>query len=103
MLLKDLEVSLCTPPVLWCDNIGAIQLATNPVFYARTKHIEVDYHFIKEKVMHKDLELRYVATIDQIADIFTKGFSTVRFGELKSKLSIDAPTSSLKGRVTETT
>lgn len=92
MLLRDLGVFLRTPPVLWCDNIGAIQLAANPVFHARTKHIEVDYHFVREKVIRKDLELRYVATIDQIADIFTKGLSTVRFTALKSKLSIDAPT-----------
>ena len=103
MLLKDLGVFLHTPPVLWCDNIGVIQLAANPIFYARTKHIEVDSHFVRENVIRKDLELCYVATIDQITYIFTKGLSTVQFTALKSKLSIDAPTSSLKGRITETT
>ena len=66
----------------------------------QTKHIEVDYHFVREKVIRKDLELRYVATINQIADIFTKGLSMVLFTALKFKLSIDAPTSSLKGHVT---
>lgn len=48
MLLRDLGVSSVSPPVLWCDNLSALALATNPVFHARSKHIEVDYHFIRE-------------------------------------------------------
>ena len=49
MLFKDLQVPLTTIPTIWCDNLGAIALASNPVYHARTKHIEVDYHFIREK------------------------------------------------------
>ena len=73
MLLKDLRIFLPTRPMLWCDNISVISLAANPVFHARTKHVEVDYHFIREKVLQKAMEIRYVNTIDQVADIFTKG------------------------------
>jgi hypothetical protein len=55
MLLCDLRVPISSPPILWCDNLGAISLASNPVYHARTKHIEVDYHFIREKVVSKDI------------------------------------------------
>jgi hypothetical protein len=49
-LLTELGVSQSRAAVLWCDNIGAMYLSANPVFYARTKHIEVDYHFVRERV-----------------------------------------------------
>ncbi|GAA0171659.1 transmembrane signal receptor [Lithospermum erythrorhizon] len=49
-LLRELGVSLVSPPVLWCDNIGATYLAANPVYHACTKHIEIDYHFVREKI-----------------------------------------------------
>jgi hypothetical protein len=79
MLLKDLQVPLSSPPVLWCDNAGALALASNPVFHACTKHIEVNYHFIREKVVNRDMSLKFISTGDQCADIFTKGLSTYRF------------------------
>lgn len=49
MLLKNLKVVLSNPPRLWCDNLGAIALVSNPIYHARIKHIEVDYYFIREK------------------------------------------------------
>ena len=55
MILKDLGVYLSLPPMLWCDNVSALALASNPIFHARTKHIEVDYHYIREKVLHREL------------------------------------------------
>ncbi|RVW86354.1 Retrovirus-related Pol polyprotein from transposon RE2 [Vitis vinifera] len=57
MLLKELHISLPTAPTIWCDNSGALALASNPVFHARTKHIEVDFHFIREKVANRDIFL----------------------------------------------
>ena len=77
---------LRTPPILWCDNISTLALASNLVFHARTKHIEVDYHFVREKVLRCDLLLKFVASHDQLVDILTKGLPSPRFLWLLSKL-----------------
>lgn len=98
MLLQELRVTLSDPPILWCDNSGALALASNPVFHARTKHIEIDFHFIREKVTNRDIQLRHISTLDQIADIFTKGLTGSRFCFLRDKLKVCSPIS-LQGGV----
>ena len=85
-LLEELHVSLPSPPLLWCDNTSSIALASNPIFHARTKHIVVDYHYVRELVLAGSLHVRYVSTHTQLADIFTKGLPLPRFAYLKSKL-----------------
>lgn len=100
MLFQDLQLPLLSCPIIWCDNIGALTLAFNPVFHARTKHIEVDVHFIREKVANKDVSLKFISTIDQVADIFTKGLSSVRFNFLKDKLMVCLPLSVCRGMLT---
>ena len=102
MVLKDLCISLAFPPILHCDNLGAISLASNPVFHARTKHVEVDVHFIREKVLNKDVSIRYVSTVDQLADLFTKGLSSSRFCFLRDKLMVCEPPIILRGDVSTT-
>ena len=79
MLLRDLGIFLSNPPLLWCDNVSALAIASNPVFHARTKHIEVDYHFVCEKVLRKDLLVKFISSNDKLVDIFTKGLSSSRF------------------------
>ena len=81
-LLRDLHIPLCKMPIIWCDNISAISLASNPIYHARTKHLEVDYHYIREKVVNKELAVQYVSTHEQIADIFTKGLSSKKVRDL---------------------
>jgi hypothetical protein len=82
-----------------CDNISALVLASNPVFHAKTKHIEVDYHFVREKVLNRDILIKFISTHDQVADIFTNGLSSVRFFFLKSKLMVVSPPIILRGVV----
>ena len=98
MILKDLGIFLSLPPMLWCDNVSALALASNPIFHARTKHIEVDYHYIREKVLAKELKLNFISTLDQLADIFTKALPSPRFLDLASKL-MGVPPLSLRGDV----
>jgi hypothetical protein len=99
MLFKELGVALPHAPVLWCDNVSALTLASNLVYHARTKHIEVDYHFVREKVVNGDIRIKFISTDDPIADIFTKGLSTARFNLLKSKLMVEPSPISLRGDV----
>jgi hypothetical protein len=56
-LIKDLGIYLYDPPILWCDNVSALAIASNPVFHARTKHIEVDFHFIRRELFAKIFRL----------------------------------------------
>lgn len=82
-------------PTIWCDNISAIALARNPVFHSRTKHIAVDYHYVRELVARKLLDIKYISSVDQVADIFTKGLHPQRLKYLQHKLSLR--TLSLRG------
>ncbi|CAL2270230.1 unnamed protein product [Prunus armeniaca] len=96
-LFRDIGLYLANPPTLWCDNQSAMALASNPVFHARTKHIEVDYHFIRELVLLGYVRLKFVSSSYQLADIFTKSLSTARFQFLCSKLSVCPAPFSLRG------
>ncbi len=98
MILKDLGIFLGSPPIIWCDNLSALALASNPVFHARTKHVEVNYHFIREKVTNKDIQLWYISTDDQITDILTKALSSPRFFYLQTKLMSSSTHHEFAGR-----
>ena len=87
-MLKELGMSHIQTPCLWCDNLGATYLSANPVFHARTKHIEIDYHFVRERVASKELEIRFVHSKDQVAYGFTKALSTKPFEEFKRNLNL---------------
>nr|GEX36054.1 hypothetical protein [Tanacetum cinerariifolium] len=87
-LLRELKVPMTRVPVLWCDNLGVTYLSANPVFHAHTKHVEVDFHFVREKVVTRKLYVQFITTHDQIADIFTKPLSSQRFAALWSKMRV---------------
>ncbi|XP_026450849.1 uncharacterized protein LOC113350971 [Papaver somniferum] len=85
-LFEELLVHLSFPCKLFCDNQGAVSLTANPTFHARNKHIEVDYHMIRDLVRFGFIRVSYIHTSHQVADIFTKGLSKSQFSLLKSKL-----------------
>ena len=83
MLLHDLYLPTTSSPILWCDNLSTIVLASNLVFHTRSKHIEADCYFIWERVVSKQIALSYIPIADQLADIFTKPLTSSRFHYLK--------------------
>jgi len=85
--LRDYGVTCDKVPLL-CDNESAIKIAHNPVQHTKTKHIEIRHHFIREHVSHGDIDLSYVGTEWQLADIFTKPLDEARFRELRHELNI---------------
>ncbi|XP_019156474.1 PREDICTED: uncharacterized protein LOC109153138 [Ipomoea nil] len=78
-LLRELGLHTGDPPTLWCDNLGPTYLCVNPVFHTGTKHVEIDFHFIRDKVASGDMLVHFVLTKDQLADIFTKPLPGPRF------------------------
>jgi hypothetical protein len=73
---------------LYCDNESAIKIAYNPVQHSRTNHIEIRHHFIRDHVARGDIDLLYVGTKDQLADIFMKPLDEARFCYLRNELNI---------------
>jgi hypothetical protein len=88
-LLAELRVPHAPVARLWCDNIGAKYLSANPVFHARTKHIEIDFHFVRERVAQKLLDIRFISTNDQVADGFTKPITVAKMKEFRRNLNLE--------------
>jgi histone deacetylase 1/2 len=87
-LLKELGVRTDQIPCLWCDNLGATYLSANPMFHSRAKHIEIDFHFVRERVARRQLRIQFISTNDQVADGFTKALATRKFEEFKDNLNL---------------
>jgi hypothetical protein len=85
-----IELRVHHPPMarLWCDNLGAKYLSANPVFHARTKHIEIDFHFVRERVAQKLLDIRFIASGDQVADGFTKALPRIKLRNFRNNLNL---------------
>jgi histone deacetylase 1/2 len=87
-LLTELRIPHPPAARLWCDNLGAKYLSANPVFYARTKHIEIDFYFVRERVAQKLLDIRFINTGDQVANGFTKPISVAKLQKFRHNLNL---------------
>lgn len=87
-LLHDVGYINDNPTTIYIDNQSAIKLVKNPEFHCRTKHIDVRFHFIREKYDNKEIDVEYICTRDQIADLFTKALPKERFENLSIEIGL---------------
>lgn len=87
-LFRDLGVQHLQPTTLFCDNKATLHIATNPVYHERTKHLDIDCHLIREKIVAKVLQTTHISSTKQPADLFTKGLCKHQHRHLMSKLGL---------------
>ncbi|GJZ73110.1 ribonuclease H-like domain-containing protein [Tanacetum coccineum] len=87
-LLRELHTPLFTATLVYCDNVSTVYMSANPVQHQRTKHIEIDIHFIQDKVTAGHVRVLHVPSQFQYADIFTKGLPYPLFMDFRSSLSV---------------
>ena len=85
--LADYDLEFTKIPI-FCDRTSSIAITNNPVLHSRTKHINVKDHFIRDHVMNENIELHFISTDYQLADLFTKPLDGSRFNMLISKLGM---------------
>ncbi|KAG6487976.1 hypothetical protein ZIOFF_056734 [Zingiber officinale] len=87
-ILSDVEQKQEAPTTIFCDNNSTIAMTKNPVFHARTKHIELRHHFIRDFVSDKKIQLKFINTNEQLADGFTKAVSSGKIEQLRNHVRI---------------
>jgi hypothetical protein len=87
-LLRELKVPHPRTAKIWCDNIGATYSTANLMFHGRMKHVEIDFHFVRERVARKLLNVRLVSTEDQVADGFTKSQTEKKLISFRNNLNL---------------
>ena len=98
-LLLELSCPLSRATVVLCDNVSAMYLASNPVQHQRTKHMEIDLHFVRELVAIGHVCVLHVPSSFQYTDIFTKGLPTQLFLDFRNSLNIRVPPDQTTGCV----
>ena len=89
-MLTEWGVSHPRAASLWCDNLGATYLSANPIFHAMTKHIEIDYHFVRERVADKLLNIIFIPTGDQVADRSTKPLTLRQLEAFRHNINLES-------------
>ena len=96
-LLGELCYNVPKAMIAYCDNVSSVYMSRNPVHHRRTKHIELDIHFVREKVALGELRVLQIPNGRQFADIFTKGLSTALFEDFRSSLCVGETTAATAG------
>ena len=96
-LLHELGIASSHSPTLYCDNTGATYLCANHVYHSRMKHVALDYHFVREKMVDGSLRVLQIHSIDQLADALTKPLGRNLFLKLRSKIGVSDGSSILRG------
>ena len=99
-LLGEIKIGMTRAPEVWCDNLSTVQMAANPILHARTKHIELDLYFVRDKVVRRQIQVKHIPANEQVADVLTKAVSSSLFPTWRTKLTVeDSSTISLSGGV----
>ena len=91
-LLKELGIKLNCTPLLLNDSTSAAAIATNPILHSKTKHIQINIHFIRDKVKKKEIEIAFVSSNDQTTDVLTKPLTYSKFSFFRNKLKVSLET-----------
>jgi phage gp36-like protein len=91
LLHQELHFYPVCSSMVFCDNVSAVYLSTNPVQHQRTKHVEIDLHFVRDKVATGEIRVLQLPSTSQYADVFTKGLPTSIFIEFRSSLNVSTP------------
>ena len=83
-----MKEEIIKPMILYCDNTSAINISKNPMMHAKTKHIAIKYHYVRELVEDKQVKMEYINSKEQIADIFTKPLPKDAYEYLRGKLGV---------------
>ncbi|KAA3474999.1 hypothetical protein EPI10_025235 [Gossypium australe] len=78
-LIDEIGLSSCLPPMIWCDNTFTVSIAANPTHHAQMKHVEIDHHFVQEKVLDGTLKVNFVLSSEQVVDVLTKPITPKQF------------------------
>jgi hypothetical protein len=87
-LLAGLFDQELDPTLIYCDNQSCIKLSENPVFHDRSKHIEIRYHFIRDRIQKGAVKLQYIPTDQQVVDILTKPLAKGKFEAFRDRLGL---------------
>ena len=87
-LLGELKMEIENIPIILSDSTSAAAIAANPVYHSKTKHFEIDLHFLRDKVTKSELEINYIGNNDQIADVLTKPLLHHKFSCFRSKVKV---------------
>jgi hypothetical protein len=103
--LRYLQSNLCFFPsfvtIIWCDNLGATYLYATLIFHARTKHVKVNYHFVRDRIAKREIQIRFISFKDQLADVLTKPLSHFIFFSYTFQALCGSPTFNLRGSIME--
>jgi uncharacterized lipoprotein YehR (DUF1307 family) len=87
-LVSGLFDQVLESTVIYCDNQSCVKLSENPVFHDRSKHIEIKYYYLRDKVQKGEIKLQYISTDEQTTDILTKPLSRTKFVYFRDKLGL---------------
>lgn len=86
--MKKLDIFLPDPPTIWCNNLATTNLSVNPILHARTKYMELGFHFVRDRAVAKTFRVSFIPNKDQVVDILTKSLSSIWFDLLHFCLTI---------------